>query len=54
LTELKHITDRKFEHALALTETFRKKYLSPRRKPARSSLPVPGEPAWRAIALLAG
>ena len=54
LTELKHITDRKFEHALALTETFRKKYLSPRRKSARSSLPVPGEPAWRAIALLAG
>ena len=54
LAELKRITERKYDHALALAEALRKKYLTPRRGASQSSLRIPDEPVWRSIALLAG
>lgn len=53
--ELKKTADAKYEHALALTEAMRKKYLrvSHRRKgPSKHSRQGPAEPVWSATEAL--
>ena len=57
VAELKRVAKVKYEHALALVQTLRKKYLrhsSPRKKGASAAAPkVPGAPVWEAISMLA-
>jgi CHAD domain-containing protein len=55
LAELKRIAQHKYDHALALSQQLRKNYLrysGPPKKGAASAK-IPGEPVWKAIAMLA-
>jgi CHAD domain-containing protein len=56
LQELKKTTGERFEHALGLTESMRKKYLgaSARKPGGRRKPPRPSEPVWSATSALAG
>jgi CHAD domain-containing protein len=56
VAELKHTAKDKYEHALALAETLREKYLqgSPPQRKGPSHAKVPGNAVWQAIATLAG
>lgn len=57
VAELKRVARTKYEHAMALVETLRKKYLrdsGPQKKGASAvATKVPGAPVWEAIAMLA-
>ena len=57
MAEYKRVAKVKYEHALTLVQTLRKKYLrhsGPRKKGASAASPkIPGAPVWEAIAMLA-
>jgi hypothetical protein len=57
LAELKRMAARKYDHALALAQALRKKYLRSshpgQRRHSPDSRRVPGEPVWEIIATLA-
>ena len=58
LMELKRISGRKYDHALALAHALRKNYLqnseARKNRSSASSPGIPREPVWEAIATLAG